>query len=592
MADIRINALPTTATDFASDDYIAIDGTTNGTRKLNAKTANLTFSDVTLGSSGPSVKSSLSARAPRQGLVFNGTTGATVANVPAFGTSDYSFAVWYFHKATSVVSQDLFDSGPNGCLFCIASDSRVLLYDRKAGATRAASSTSLTVGKSYFLAYSRTGQIYINGVADGAVVADGSNYTDAVAFVGKSYANTEFCFGSISGALIYNRALSASEVVALYESGAPAGADYNSATNTSLITGDNSTFASDTGYWTLAAGATISGGNLNLAGNGSRADRTLPLSVGKKYRAVAVVTANTATDLILGSSTGGSYAILSGTGTLTGEFVASSTSFTIYQNGAGAITVDSITLVPVGLLLAPDAAQAGGGLVWYDTSGNAANISWTSGVSWNVPSSRYLGGNWTTNGTSTINSGESPSAYNNINASAQNLFHFAVQRSGSNKGFIGLDSGDNLALFASNATKIASFFNATGNVLIASSGADGGQKLQVAGTAYVSGDATFAKKIANSGTTSIAGDVACSVVNLSATGYGLRVQGGASGSGYILSVNDYAASEKFQILGAGTVFVANSSAPATPTGGGYLYVESGALKYKGSSGTVTTIANA
>lgn len=36
-----------------------------------------------------------------------------------------------------------------------------------------------------------------------------------------------------------------------------------------------------------------------------------------------------------------------------------------------------------------------------------------------------------------------------------------------------------------------------------------------------------------------------------------------------------------------------SSAPAsTPTGGGFFYVENGALKYKGSSGTVTTIANA
>lgn len=32
--------------------------------------------------------------------------------------------------------------------------------------------------------------------------------------------------------------------------------------------------------------------------------------------------------------------------------------------------------------------------------------------------------------------------------------------------------------------------------------------------------------------------------------------------------------------------------PATPSGGGVLYVEAGALKYKGSSGTVTTIANA
>lgn len=41
------------------------------------------------------------------------------------------------------------------------------------------------------------------------------------------------------------------------------------------------------------------------------------------------------------------------------------------------------------------------------------------------------------------------------------------------------------------------------------------------------------------------------------------------------------------------LFVANVSAePATPTDGGILYVDGGALKFKGSSGTVTTIANA
>lgn len=46
--------------------------------------------------------------------------------------------------------------------------------------------------------------------------------------------------------------------------------------------------------------------------------------------------------------------------------------------------------------------------------------------------------------------------------------------------------------------------------------------------------------------------------------------------------------------GSGVVFVANrATAPTTnPTGGGILYVESGALKFRGSSGTVTTIANA
>ena len=45
-------------------------------------------------------------------------------------------------------------------------------------------------------------------------------------------------------------------------------------------------------------------------------------------------------------------------------------------------------------------------------------------------------------------------------------------------------------------------------------------------------------------------------------------------------------------LSGGGMFLANSSAPSTPTGGGVVYVESGALKYKGSSGTVTTIAPA
>jgi hypothetical protein len=46
--------------------------------------------------------------------------------------------------------------------------------------------------------------------------------------------------------------------------------------------------------------------------------------------------------------------------------------------------------------------------------------------------------------------------------------------------------------------------------------------------------------------------------------------------------------------GEGVIAIANASVvpSGTPSGGGVLYVESGALKYKGSSGTVTTIANA
>jgi hypothetical protein len=46
--------------------------------------------------------------------------------------------------------------------------------------------------------------------------------------------------------------------------------------------------------------------------------------------------------------------------------------------------------------------------------------------------------------------------------------------------------------------------------------------------------------------------------------------------------------------GAGVIGIANAGTVpnANPSGGGILYVESGALKFRGSSGTVTTIANA
>lgn len=46
--------------------------------------------------------------------------------------------------------------------------------------------------------------------------------------------------------------------------------------------------------------------------------------------------------------------------------------------------------------------------------------------------------------------------------------------------------------------------------------------------------------------------------------------------------------------GAGVIGIANrTTAPTTnPTGGGVLYVESGALKYRGSSGSITTLAPA
>jgi hypothetical protein len=79
--------------------------------------------------------------------------------------------------------------------------------------------------------------------------------------------------------------------------------------------------------------------------------------------------------------------------------------------------------------------------------------------------------------------------------------------------------------------------------------------------------------------------------------YGLHVTAPTSG------VNNYAALFSGNVSfgatpsmgsGVGVVFLANAGTnPSTnPTGGGVLYAEGGALKWRGSSGTVTTIANA
>lgn len=75
-------------------------------------------------------------------------------------------------------------------------------------------------------------------------------------------------------------------------------------------------------------------------------------------------------------------------------------------------------------------------------------------------------------------------------------------------------------------------------------------------------------------------------INSATTGYPPRIIATPTGVG----VGNDSPAEQFDV--AGRVKLRNTTAPATPSGGGTLFVESGALKYIGSSGTVTTIAPA
>ena len=108
MADIRINALTTTATSSASDDFIAIDGSANGTRKLSiftpnfggnltvsGSTTNSTFAKALIVSGGYS-----DGPAAGQGMF----TGATTSGAVVCGTGSTNDVELWNKNGTKVLS--------------------------------------------------------------------------------------------------------------------------------------------------------------------------------------------------------------------------------------------------------------------------------------------------------------------------------------------------------------------------------------------------------------------------------------------------------------------------------------------------------
>ena len=407
MADIRINSLPSTATSFNTDDYIPLDGASGGTRKMLAATLPLT--DVKFGgASGPSAKASIAARAARQGLVQDGTSGSSVS-IPAMGTSDFSFVTWINIRDYTGING--ITSGANGSFaLYITSSTGLLNVDKRGTAAVGTSTSAVPTGKFVCVGYVRsgsTGTFYIDGVAAGTAT-DSQNYTVATSFYGAINPITQDPLrGTLLAPYAYNRALTAAEVVSLYESGVPAGADYNNASNTSIIPASDSTFDNAIGgNWKVALGSpTISGGKLTVP-DGAATYFYMPAStLGRTFSAGQKVRFTVTVDSITAGNAryynGSAYVnFASASGTYTVEFTMLAASHLYLSASGGQAVFDGYYAYALGLLLAPDAAQAGGGLTWYDTSGNAANITLpASGVSWNVPTSSKTATGWTFGGT-------------------------------------------------------------------------------------------------------------------------------------------------------------------------------------------------
>lgn len=399
MADIRINALATTATTPASDDYLALDGTAQGTRKILATNIANNVTDVILGSSGPSVKSTLSARAPRQGLVFDGSAGATIGTFSNWGTADFSICAW-IRPSLSANAYILTPTSGSDMYFTVNSNGTLRVSS--GGFTQDLTSTgTVSANKWALVSYVRSGTtatFYINGIAAGSGT-DSFNWGRVTGLGSSGYV------GTIAPVYPYNRALSASEVVELYEAGAPAGADYNSASNTAL----NTNTVTDAGSGSLS-GTSATG--FTATATGAYYVRTAPVFStikGAKYRVTFTASSITGTwnsylslfNLAIDST---QYPVVSGANSF--EMVANYTRTTnevieFASSGAGTLTVSGLSVTRIGLLLAPDAAQAGGGYVWNDQSGNLAQIVLpSSGVQWALPSvaGQRIRGTTSTNG--------------------------------------------------------------------------------------------------------------------------------------------------------------------------------------------------
>lgn len=114
--------------------------------------------------------------------------------------------------------------------------------------------------------------IYINGVDITSSFSFGasswtwqSELTSTYFTLGTVVGGSEFS-GEIYYASIYNLALSAADVLDIYSNNGAVAFKYQWGSFNSLVTGDNSTFTSDTGFWSRGntPPATISGGRANL----------------------------------------------------------------------------------------------------------------------------------------------------------------------------------------------------------------------------------------------------------------------------------------------------------------------------------------
>lgn len=143
---------------------------------------------------------------------------------------------------------------------------------------------TFTEGETYTIGFKRVGNTitgYINGISvgthTGGAIAESLSVSNKPIRIGRlRLTDLAYCEDGVYEALIFNRALSDAEFLDLHN-GIPVAAADRDGSTVSILTGDDSTFDSDTGNWDKGIEWTIAGGKATHSGEAGNLRLDTPL---------------------------------------------------------------------------------------------------------------------------------------------------------------------------------------------------------------------------------------------------------------------------------------------------------------------------
>lgn len=361
--------------------------------------------------------------APRGGLAFEGTANARVLTTltnQAIGTDAFSVSAVFRFGTNAfmpiwILSSSSTDQAGSGLKLAVNSGSGQLSLEFRNAAQNGSRTATINgfysqyLGKLVHVVVTRSGSsvsIYVNGVSqaftDTASGTSPPSWADSVAstylLLGNSVGSDSFP-GTLHAATLYNLAVSAGDAQEIYENGGEVPERYKFGSQVSLVTGDNSTFVSDTGFWTKGGGASISGGAANFSAGSTLARGSSLLTNRKRYRVAFDLTVASGGAIRVADETNWIAAATTASGPVLHEYTVNDTTPQLYiaeTSGVGTATVDNLVLTQLGAVVHLP-LDDGIGYQLHDASTNKLDaVMTTTGISHIIPQRRgYVRGTLT-----------------------------------------------------------------------------------------------------------------------------------------------------------------------------------------------------